>query len=776
MNRLIERLGSLKLTVILLVFLVLILAAGTIVESRLGTQRAQAIYYAPFFLALQLLFAINVLCSMIVRWPWGRQRIGFALTHGSLILILLGALGTAAFKQEGQLALWEGEQSAEFVNAYVPGQIDKYSLPFAVKLDAFEIDHYPGTRRPAQFRSRVQVIDEERAESFPAVIEMNHELSYRGFDFFQSSYRQEAGREMTILSVSRDRSQWLVFAGYILLIVGMTVVFFTRLSMLRQQRDSGLEMAAEAKPKSSSPFKVVGLFLLGLILAATITLAQDVAAGLPAPEVAEQLRDLPVQHDGRTMPLDTLAREATWKVTGERRWQGIDPVALVLGWSYFPEIWSQQAVVRIDGAALAASADLPPSTRFVSFTQVANNSAVLALMKQANQKARNEEPLSAAERAAEELEGRLLRLQRFFNGNALTVVPAADPNGNWTPPANVASAADLEALRARIVSQAPAHYPAPGSQDKEVLYNRVRTTRIAWILLLPATLLALIAYLRPSRWVEALTVALLIAAFGVMTWDLAVRWQIAGRIPASNMYESMLFLGWGVGLFAAIAALANRNRLLVLNTAFMAALSMLLLDLLPMDGFIHPMPPVLTGTPWLAIHVPITMISYSVFAIGVLIAHAQILVEMIRPANQALARKLQEMLYIYLHIGSILLAAGILTGSIWAASSWGRYWGWDPKEVWSLIALLGYMAILHARFEGLIGRFGTAAWSILAFLTILMTYLGVNFILSAGLHTYGFGDSAVTRWLVLFALAEFVFLAIATASHLRRPAAAAAGA
>ena len=149
---------------------------------------------------------------------------------------------------------------------------------------------------------------------------------------------------------------------------------------------------------------------------------------------------------------------------------------------------------------------------------------------------------------------------------------------------------------------------------------------------------------------------------------------------------------------------------------------------------------------------------------------------MIRPANQALVRKLQELLYIYLHIGSILLAAGILTGSIWAASSWGRYWGWDPKEVWSLVALLAYMALLPARFARLIGHFGTAAWSILAFLTILMTYQGVNFILSAGLHSYGFGDSAVTQWLVLFALAEIVFLGIATANHLRRPSGATAAA
>ena len=153
----IRQLASLKLTVFLLVFLVLVLAAGTIVESLLGTQKAQAIYQAPWFLGLQFLFAINVICSIVERWPWGRQRVGFILTHGSLLCILIGALGTALFKQEGQLSLWEGDQSAEFVDAFTPGEITRHSLPFAVKLDAFEIEFYPGTRRPAQFRSRVQI-------------------------------------------------------------------------------------------------------------------------------------------------------------------------------------------------------------------------------------------------------------------------------------------------------------------------------------------------------------------------------------------------------------------------------------------------------------------------------------------------------------------------------------------------------------------------------------------------------------------------------------------
>ncbi len=182
---------------------------------------------------------------------------------------------------------------------------------------------------------------------------------------------------------------------------------------------------------------------------------------------------------------------------------------------------------------------------------------------------------------------------------------------------------------------------------------------------------------------------------------------------------------------------------------------MALTDLLPIDRFIHPMPPVLSGTYWLAIHVPIIMVGYAVLALGMVVAHMQIGVEAFAPAAPIARRsQMADLQYLYIHVGSILLVAGILTGSMWAASSWGRYWGWDPKEVWSLVAFLAYMAILHARAERLIGSFGVAAWSIVAFQTILMTYLGVNFVLASGLHSYGFGDSSVVRAMVATALVE----------------------
>jgi len=284
-------------------------------------------------------------------------------------------------------------------------------------------------------------------------------------------------------------------------------------------------------------------------------------------------------------------------------------------------------------------------------------------------------------------------------------------------------------------------------------------------------LLSAAALILDRRALDVAAGALLFAGFAVMSWGIWLRWQVAGRIPASNMYESLLFLAWGVGAFAVLATVFLRNRLVILNAAAGSALTMALTDLLPIDPFVHPVPPVLSGTYWLAVHVPIIMVGYAVLALGVVVAHMQIGFGVFAPARGGLALRMSDLLYWYTWVGSILLVAGIMTGSMWASSSWGRYWGWDPKEVWSLVAFLAYMAILHARSERLISPFGVAAWSIVAFQAILMTYLGVNFVLASGLHSYGFGESNVVRAMVAVAAAEAAFIGLGWARRKARVAA-----
>ena len=749
MKKLLSTLASLKLAVILLVLLLLGLAAGTIVESSSGVAVAgRQVYYAWWFIALQAAFAANVLASIVAFFPWGRSRIGFLTAHGALLVILAGAVTSWFFKVEGQLQLWKGESG----DAIASPDSGRVALPFTVKLDDFRVDHYPGTMRPSNFRSDVEVIEPSGAR-FKTAIWMNHELEHQGWRFFQSSYRQEDGRVATVLSVSKDPGQPIVFLGYGLLVAGMCIVLGTRISQTRARRE---REAAAAKESGIGKAAALGALALAFALPAH---AADPAL--------EALRRLPVQHDGRVMPLDTLAREAVWTVTGQRSWDGADPVSTATSWAFDPPVASSAPVVALGSSEIAAAAGLPAGASHGSFLQIVNSRPVLQLMDQAHRAAEANVPRQGALAAAEKLEARLVLFQQFLQREILRPLPpAGDVNGRWSPvPAPLLDARNLAAL---ATGARPAGWPEASGIEREVTYNAVRPTRIAWIVLAAALAVSILAWNRRSKVLDGLAAAGLAGGFAVMSWGIAMRWQIAGRIPASNMYESLLFLAWGVGLFAMIAFAVMRNRLVVVNANAMAALTMALTDLLPIDRFIHPVPPVLSGTPWLAIHVPIIMVSYSVLALGVVVAHMQIGFTIFAPRRAEIVQRMNDLLYWYMHVGSILLVTGIMTGSIWAASSWGRYWGWDPKEVWSLVAFLAYVAIIHGRWDRIIGPFGVAAISIVAFQTILMTYLGVNYVLTTGLHSYGMGDSPVVTWMVIVAAVEIAFLAVGLVAERRQ--------
>lgn len=751
MRDLVRHLASLKLALGLLGVIVIAMAAATILESTRGTETAlRYVYLSVWFRGLLFLFGLNVACSLVDAWPWGWRRAGFAMTHGSMLLVLVGALVTDTMKIEGRLALWEGEQSSRFSTASggpAPATLD---LPFSVRLESFEIDYYPGTRRPAMFRSRVIVEDPELAAPFPAVIEMNRELSHAGYRLFQSSYEQTPERDKSILTVSKDPGQPIVFAGYTLMMLGMLTVLGTRMA----ERRAADHLRASLMSKRSRAAAIAA----GMGLAASLAgVGPVLAAALPDAPPTEALRALPIQHDGRVMPLDTLAREATWQVTGRRAYDGIDPVRLVLGWSFDPEGWAGERIIPL-GPAMAAHLGIEGRDPRASFFGLTGNPRAMALLQEARDVEARGGRLSGALSEAHALEERLVWMQRFLQRTIIRPIPSGGgPEAAWETPAALQKPDDLLALASSPAVPAETRARA----ESEVTYNRLRPSRLAWWILLPATAISIFTWTRPRRWLDVLSLLGLLAGFAVMTWGITARWQAAGRIPASNMYESLLFLGWGVGLFALIALIFLRSRLVVVNATAMATLTMALTDLLPIDPFIHPMPPVLSGTPWLAIHVPIIMVSYSVLALGVVVAHMQIGLGIFAPRRRELIDRMSDLLYWYIHIGAILLIAGILTGSIWAASSWGRYWGWDPKEVWSLIAFLVYLGILHGRLERFIGPFGVAALSIIGFWTILMTYIGVNFVLTAGLHSYGFGGSGVVRWMAIVAMGEVLFLTAA---------------
>ena len=562
------------------------------------------------------------------------------------------------------------------------------------------------------------------------------------------------------------------------------------------------------------------------------------------------IRAVPVQHDGRWMPLDTAARDLVESVTGDAAFGGRDPVALVLGWTFNAPAWQVAPLIPVHSAELRRELKLSATRTSFSFSELTSQRHLHALVDDLSliPEGAKRDPL---QKKVGDIHEKLLKLRSIFTGNVLNMIPdPADPAGAWSPVRpitntedatardvasawsaiggafNAGDAASLLAGSHRLVSQLgklPAAYrPSDERITTELHYNELRPFALAWRAMLVGGVFFLAALWLRLRMIDVIGALGFLAGFALLTYGLWLRWQIAGRIPASNMFESLLFLSWGMGLFALVSMLVIRHRVVLLTSSMMGAVALMLADLLPMDGFIRPIPPVLADTIWMSIHVPIIMVSYSVLALGVLIAHAQLFVMAFIPQRRDLSAVIDSWHYWYIHVGSLLLMAGIVTGSMWAASSWGRFWGWDPKEVWSLVALLAYLTILHVRIDqervpkfgygvgaliviaslvlivlalvpltptGILmlvcalgasalfllahGAFATALKSVLAFWLIIMTYVGVNYVLGVGLHSYGFGTGAVVYYMFRIGGLDLLLVAVCCGFYLSRRRAAA---
>ena len=244
---------------------------------------------------------------------------------------------------------------------------------------------------------------------------------------------------------------------------------------------------------------------------------------------------------------------------------------------------------------------------------------------------------------------------------------------------------------------------------------------------------------------------------------MVVRSYLAGRPPVSNMYETVVWVPFGVLLFSVIIYRFGKQVLVPLAACVVAVLCLILTDLAPtvLDDSIHPLEPVLRSTFWLSTHVLIISISYAAFFLAFAIGDWALFLFLrdekkyakdIAAAVNAIYRAIQ--------IGVVLLAAGTILGGVWAAYSWGRFWGWDPKETWAFIALMGYLALLHAKLAGLVKNFGMAVGAVLSFSLVIMAWYGVNFVLGAGLHSYGFGAGGV-EWVSGFVALHLIYVAFA---------------
>jgi ABC-type transport system involved in cytochrome c biogenesis permease subunit len=535
--------------------------------------------------------------------------------------------------------------------------------------------------------------------------------------------------------------------------------------------------------------RTISAWRLGLVLLVflpAVASSQDAVPPLPAFGSSElqALRHLAVQHGGRTKPLDSLARETVEFVTGRDRFRGQDPLLTYLSWVAQGERWLDVPILRFDYLPLRRAVGLDTSRNIYSVREVRGNNALLDLFRTVDEKTRHDEKLNTLEDAAQTLGHRLLVFDETIRGDGLRMVP--NPMGEdrgWLTLTEASQAPffDVSALRRALEQSlaaiaagdgaslasagaalrsaqaqvAPEAMPPAAALEREVRLHQLQPFHRAWQLdFLAFVVLLLGFFLRARAWYWG-GLALLVAGFAVQIYGMALRILVAGRPPVSNIYESMLFVAAAIVLFALVFEAIYRSRIFALTAAALGVIALVLADKLPLGTEITPLQPVLRSTTWLTFHVLTIMLGYSAAFLAGGLAFVGLGCYAVGRGNGPLAVSLDRFHYRVVQLAVLFLGAGIILGGVWANQSWGRYWGWDPKETWALISLLVYLVIAHGRYAGWLRRFGTNVVSVIGLNMVIMTYYGVNYFL-VGLHSYaGVGKAPnIPVWVWAFLAAE----------------------
>ena len=494
-----------------------------------------------------------------------------------------------------------------------------------------------------------------------------------------------------------------------------------------------------------------------------LTLALCAASlGMAYADIAPSaLETLVIQEGGRKKPYLVFAEESLRSLSGKTSVPldggRMDAMTIITGiWMDPSTDWKGKELILVSNRSLKNHLGLDPARKFFSWNELSSNEALAKEMAAAAETRRRDPraKLAGLQKEASDVGMRMGLLESLVSGDSYRVIPPI-AGTDWLPvnrsrdtslldPLKVAwaicdqhgfnrSSSDLLSLQKGLSPQPPAWKIA-----LETTYQKAHPFRWAWILYAAAGIVLLLSQ---SSWERrGYQVAWVLAGSGFLLQaaGLLSRVLIAGRPPVTNMYESVIWVAFGTILFALIFETIYRAGTFLLGAIPVAVASLILADSQPMilDRSIHPLTPVLRDNFWLTTHVLSITLSYAAFALALGVAHVAL-------GRIIAGRKPSDTLYTYLYktlqVGVLLLATGTILGGVWANYSWGRFWDWDPKETWALIALLGYLFLLHGRISGMWGGFGLAIGAVLAFLSVLMAWYGVNFVLGAGLHSYGFG-------------------------------------
>jgi len=539
------------------------------------------------------------------------------------------------------------------------------------------------------------------------------------------------------------------------------------------------------------------------MLVATLALAATPA--LADEPWLETMRAIPIQDGGRTKPLGSYARDLAVELTGRSRWSegrgpevysDRDPMLLLLDMMFQPERYLGEPIIAIENRPFKTKVGLDPMREFFSPMEIANSQGVRDVLDGFGARRAEDSSVSPLpdEKKALALSSAIDRIMKFRSRTPLPIVPngagerfrLAGPGGGepGTEQVQAAFSAFGNAYLAGQPLDAPARaladaiaatgtLPAREAQaiEFELFYNSHqpwRKTAIAYGLSIVVFGLSRLVFRKPL-----VILAVLLGVWGVVEHSLGIglRVGILHRAPVSNTYESLLWMGLVGIILGLIAQAFNKKAYYLFGGVCAALLSVLFAGLVPLTDQTNALPAVLRSNYWLIVHVLTIVASYGILLVASVLGHAYLVKTVLLgkphaedPAVPIRSHPLTVQIYRCLQIGLFLLTAGTILGGVWAADSWGRFWGWDPKETWALISIVIYFAVLHARYVGWIRDFGLAASSVLGFAAIVWTFYGVNYVMATGLHSYGFGSGG-EFWVGLWAVAEIAFLIACKVRH-----------
>ena len=682
-------------------------------------------------------------------------------------------------------------------------------LPFAIRLNEFQLERYPGSMAPSSYASEVTVIKDDKTYDYR--IFMNRTLNEGNFLFFQSSYfPDESG---TVLSVNNDPGKWPTYLGYFLLTLGLFLNFFDKKSRFR-------------KLTKFVANKNLAMFVLTLALLSTQNLKANESNTLPAQEVdditirvdylnklkneskvtADKFGHLVVQSSGgRMKPLATLNREIVQKLSGKSSFMGMDANQIVLGMITRPDIWKDVKIIKINTPKLKKFLGVPESEKYISFSEAFGEKNDYLLAKE-SEKALLTKPIERGtyEKDIIKVDEKLNIIYSVFNGALLNIFPkvydeqSADDNFKWYSPLEAMqefsgqnqaaigsvvrglfnSTMDFDWNSANNYIDMIALYqdkvgtdikPTASKVNAEIVFNKLDiffNLTLAYVLLgFVMVVLAFVVIFKPEfkpAKTTKIILAILSILFAIQTFGMGYRWYLSGHAPWSDIYETLIYISWSA-IFAGV--IFFRNSLLALGAAtIIAGIFMFTAHLTDVDPQITSLVPVLKSY-WLTIHVSILTASYGFFGLSAILGFLTLIMFIFRknrPHLDDIIKHISAINEISLIIGLACITIGNFLGGVWANESWGRYWGWDPKETWAYVSIVVYALVLHLRFvKSLNTPYVLATASLLAFSSIMMTYLGVNFYLS-GMHSYATGDPVpIPMWAYLTVATAFAAIILA---------------